>query len=138
MERSSAIIFDLDDTLYPERAFVVGGLRAAAVWVSARVGLSADGCAEGLTNLFEAGVRGDTFDVWLKKRRPSTAACRRYGVSLQRSHAAPQPVRGRDPDVHLFPWRGTQVRHGDGRPRRGPAPQIASLNISSMVQTRSP
>jgi putative hydrolase of the HAD superfamily len=67
MERSKAIIFDLDDTLYPERAFVLSGLRAAAEWLSRQVAVSADQCANGLTDLFEAGVRGSTFNVWLER-----------------------------------------------------------------------
>jgi putative hydrolase of the HAD superfamily len=67
MERSRAIIFDLDDTLYPERAFVVSGFSAAADWLSAQVGVPADQCAGGLVDLFEAGVRGSTFNVWLDR-----------------------------------------------------------------------
>jgi putative hydrolase of the HAD superfamily len=67
MEHSKAIIFDLDDTLYPERAFVVSGFSAAADWLSTEVGVPADQCARGLTDLFESDVRGSTFDVWLEK-----------------------------------------------------------------------
>jgi putative hydrolase of the HAD superfamily len=67
MERSKAIIFDLDDTLYPERAFVLSGLRAAAEWLSTQVAVSADQCASGLIDLFEAGIRGSTFNVWLER-----------------------------------------------------------------------
>ena len=67
MERSRAIIFDLDDTLYPERAYVVSGFSAAAGWLSTRVGVVPDRCAGELVDLFEAGVRGTTFDVWLDR-----------------------------------------------------------------------
>jgi putative hydrolase of the HAD superfamily len=67
MEGSKAIIFDLDDTLYPERAFVVSGFSAAAAWLSTQVDVAADECAGGLTDLFEGGVRGCTFDVWLER-----------------------------------------------------------------------
>jgi putative hydrolase of the HAD superfamily len=67
MELSRAIIFDLDDTLYPERAFVVSGLNAAATWVSTRVGVAPDRCAGELVELFDAGVRGTTFDIWLNR-----------------------------------------------------------------------
>jgi putative hydrolase of the HAD superfamily len=67
MERSRAIIFDLDDTLYPERAFVVSGFSAAAAWLSTRVRVAPDRCARELVDLFEAGVRGSTFDVWLDR-----------------------------------------------------------------------
>jgi len=67
MERSKAIIFDLDDTLYPERAFVVSGFGAAAAWLSTQVDVPAAQCAGGLVDLFEAGVRGRTFDAWLDR-----------------------------------------------------------------------
>jgi putative hydrolase of the HAD superfamily len=65
MERFKAIIFDLDDTLYPEHAFVVSGFSAAADWLSTQVGMPAHQCAGGLNDLFAAGVRGRTFDLWL-------------------------------------------------------------------------
>jgi putative hydrolase of the HAD superfamily len=36
---SRAVVFDLDDTLYPYRRFRVSGFAAAAAWLEARVGL---------------------------------------------------------------------------------------------------
>jgi putative hydrolase of the HAD superfamily len=65
MEHSRAIIFDLDDTLYPERAFVASGFSAAAAWLSTQVEVPAERCARELTDLFEGGIRGSTFDAWL-------------------------------------------------------------------------
>jgi putative hydrolase of the HAD superfamily len=60
-----AVVFDLDDTLYPERDFVLSGFRAVAGWTETHLGIPAhDGFAE-LRNLFEQGVRGDTFNRWL-------------------------------------------------------------------------
>src|SRR4030066_168009 len=38
-----AIGFDLDDTLYPERAFVLSGFGAVAGWIEAAVGLPGAG-----------------------------------------------------------------------------------------------
>jgi putative hydrolase of the HAD superfamily len=60
-----AIIFDLDDTLYPERSFVLSGFRAAAAWAEANLQIAADQALAELNDLFERGVRGNTFDVWL-------------------------------------------------------------------------
>ena len=34
-----AIIFDLDDTLYPERAYVLSGFHAVAVWGKTHLGV---------------------------------------------------------------------------------------------------
>jgi putative hydrolase of the HAD superfamily len=61
-----AIVFDLDDTLYPERDYVFSGFRAVATWAEEHLGIPAvQGFIE-LRRLFEDGVRGDTFDRWLE------------------------------------------------------------------------
>jgi len=68
VSRWRAIIFDLDDTLYPERDYVLSGFRAVAEWAKEHLGISAlQGFAE-LRSLFDSGVRGDTFDRWLRGR----------------------------------------------------------------------
>ena len=63
-----AVVFDLDDTLYPERDFVLGGFQAAARWAEAHLGVPADDGRDELWRLYESGVRGDTFDRWLDAR----------------------------------------------------------------------
>ena len=64
-----AIVFDLDDTLYPERAYVLSGFRAVATWAEEHLGiLQHQGFAE-LRRLFEDGVRGNTFNHWLESHR---------------------------------------------------------------------
>lgn len=65
MQRWQAIVFDLDDTLYPERSYVLSGFRAVAEWGAAQLGLDAVQSYVQLQALFEAGVRGDTFNRWL-------------------------------------------------------------------------
>ena len=67
MDRWRAVVFDLDDTLYPEREFVLGGFMAAARWAEARVGIHADVGYADLCRLYESGVRGDTFERWLEE-----------------------------------------------------------------------
>ena len=67
MRRWQAVVFDMDDTLYPERAYVLSGFRAVAAWVEERAGIPAtEGFGE-LRDLFEQGVHGDTFDRWLAR-----------------------------------------------------------------------
>jgi putative hydrolase of the HAD superfamily len=62
------VVFDLDDTLYPEAAFVRSGFRAVARHAEQALDIPADqGFAE-LWGLFEAGVRGTTFNQWLAAR----------------------------------------------------------------------
>lgn len=60
-----AIIFDMDDTLYPERSYVLSGFRAVAAWAEAQWQIPAAEGYEQLSDLFKAGVRGDTFNRWL-------------------------------------------------------------------------
>jgi len=60
-----AVVFDLDDTLYPERDFVLGGFRAAARWAEEHLGLEANEGYLDLCRLYQSGVRGDTFDRWI-------------------------------------------------------------------------
>lgn len=62
---SRAVVFDMDDTLYPERDFVLSGFRAVARWAEEALGLPAAPSITTLNTLFTAGVRGDTFNRWL-------------------------------------------------------------------------
>lgn len=60
-----AVIFDMDDTLYLERDFVLSGFAAVAAWAEHQLSIPQ---TEGLSQLkayFEEGVRGDTFNRWL-------------------------------------------------------------------------
>jgi putative hydrolase of the HAD superfamily len=66
--RTRAVVFDLDDTLYPEAAYVRSGFRAVAEAAERRFGVPAAEAYDELERLFEAGVRGDTFDRFLKAR----------------------------------------------------------------------
>ncbi|HXD59234.1 MAG TPA: HAD-IA family hydrolase [Thermoleophilaceae bacterium] len=68
MPRTRAVVFDLDDTLYPESAYVRSGFRAVAAEAARRYGVAADEAYAELERMFEEGVRGDTFDRWLKSR----------------------------------------------------------------------
>ncbi len=65
MRRYQALIFDLDDTLYPERAFAVGGFRAAASWLSGPAGRPADAIFAELLAIHDGGNRTGSFDLWL-------------------------------------------------------------------------
>lgn len=60
-----ALIFDLDDTLFPERQFVLSGFRAVSRWLSENYAL--DGGFETFEVLFLQGFRGNIFDLAMKK-----------------------------------------------------------------------
>lgn len=55
-----AVVFDLDDTLFPEREYVLSGLRAVSEWLAAN--RSAPGFLEIAEKLFHDGARGNIFD----------------------------------------------------------------------------
>lgn len=63
-----AVVFDLDDTLYLEQDYVLSGFRAVAGWAERRWLIPADDTYQELRRLFREGVRGDTFDCWLRGR----------------------------------------------------------------------
>jgi putative hydrolase of the HAD superfamily len=66
------VVFDLDDTIYPERAYVLSGFAAVAAAVATSAGeraLLEEWLAEG----FRSGVRGDAFDR-MRARFPDIAA----------------------------------------------------------------
>ncbi|MBT9315651.1 HAD family hydrolase [Leptothoe spongobia] len=59
------LIFDLDDTLFSEKEFVLSGFQAVEKWLSDSCQIS--GFYEVALNLFESGVRGNTFNLTLLK-----------------------------------------------------------------------
>src|SRR5688500_742872 len=62
--RVHTVVFDLDDTLYPERDFVLSGFAAVDAWLQANHRI--DGFAEKAEALFAAGHRGHIFDQALE------------------------------------------------------------------------
>lgn len=63
-----AIVFDLDDTLYPEYEYAFGGFRAVARWAESNLSVPSGSTFAEISLLFDAGHRGDIFDRWLKMR----------------------------------------------------------------------
>ncbi|MGH2791300.1 MAG: HAD family hydrolase [Actinomycetota bacterium] len=86
MRALQAVVFDLDDTLFPERDFVLSGFRAVAHWAEPRLGVPAERGFGELTALFESGVRGDTFARWLKGHGGGDPSLESVMVEVYRSH----------------------------------------------------
>jgi putative hydrolase of the HAD superfamily len=86
---TSAIVFDLDDTLYPERSFCLSGFRAVGSFVSTAYGVQ--GFGELCIQLFESGVRGSVFDTAASKLGMSVNVASL--VDLYRNHP---------PEISLF------------------------------------
>lgn len=68
MSKLRAIVFDLDDTLYPEYSYVRSGFCAVAQWVEKALGIPSSETFTELLHLFLKGVRGNTFNRWLESR----------------------------------------------------------------------
>jgi putative hydrolase of the HAD superfamily len=86
MAKIQAIVFDMDDTLYSEKDFVLSGFQAVAEWSSANLGITSERGYATLFDLYSQGVRNDTFDRWLtihELARPELAA---KFVEIYRAH----------------------------------------------------
>jgi len=62
------VVFDLDDTLYPERQFALCGFRACGEWAKAEFGI--EGLAEEMTRLLDVGMLGKLFTTVLQTHVP--------------------------------------------------------------------
>lgn len=94
MPSLQAVVFDLDDTLYPERAFVQSGFQAVANWVQEHLSIPAPRVLSELLQIFNEGVRGSIFNHWLEN----------YG--LQPDDWVPHMVqvyRGHYPTIQPYP-----------------------------------
>jgi|GEM_PF-837952 len=90
--RVQAIVFDLDDTLYPEHDYVHSGFRAVGEWVMTRWGNGE--FYEAAADMFEKGVRGSVFN----------AALERLGIAYAAEDVAAMLAcyRGHLPAIKLF------------------------------------
>ncbi|MFA7715233.1 MAG: HAD family hydrolase, partial [Candidatus Paceibacterota bacterium] len=61
-----AIIFDLDDTLYPEREAVESGFKAVSRYISNKHGLDYNMVLNVLVEGFKEGLRKKNFDIFLE------------------------------------------------------------------------
>ncbi|MGB7537484.1 MAG: HAD family hydrolase [Anaerolineales bacterium] len=88
-----AWIFDLDDTLYPEREYVRSGYRAIGEWAERRLKLSAVIVRAQLDSLFDGGFRGDAFQWWLSEQ----------GLPESLLPEMVKTYREHDPQIAFFP-----------------------------------
>lgn len=77
------VIFDLDDTLYPERAFALSAFDAIGEWAEANLGVA--GLSDDMVRLLDAGHLGQIFPLSLQ-RRGVDAAHAGHLLELYRQH----------------------------------------------------
>ncbi len=103
------LIFDLDDTLYAERDYAIGGFRAASTWAKAKLGADID--VDRMLALLDDGHLGKLFATVLAEARPDhttddlAAFVRAYG--------------GQTPDISLFPDAAEALAHWQPRRQLG-------------------
>ncbi len=65
MSYVNTLIFDLDDTLYPELTYVYSGFKHVAQWLSTHSKTSPDDLFHRMVDLLEKEGRGHIFDTIL-------------------------------------------------------------------------
>lgn len=89
------VVFDVDDTLYLERDFVLSGFAAVDAWLSRERGIL--GFGERACRLFAEGSRGRIFDAVLAELgQPACPAEVEQLVAVYREH---EPVLALQPDA---------------------------------------
>ena len=86
------VIFDLDDTLYPERQFAISGFRAAARWAETEFGVR--GLDAEMTAMLDGGMLGRIFTTVLAKHVPQHTP--------EHATAFHHAYRTCDPELKLF------------------------------------
>ena len=91
----SVLIFDLDDTLYPELDYILGGFRAAASAVEESWGHPAAETYRELERIFLSAPDAPVFDRWLERRGEG-------GTEGQDRDRMLSAYRGHRPELRLF------------------------------------
>jgi len=86
------VVFDLDDTLYPERQHAISGFQAAGNHAADTWGI--EGLAEDMTRMLDSGHLGALFKMALAAKRPDHSE-----ADLEALRAA---YRDHQPDLTLF------------------------------------
>jgi putative hydrolase of the HAD superfamily len=94
MSRFRAVIFDLDDTLYPEIEFVFSGFRAVSQWCHDQFGFPPDKTFTQLTLSYQNGNRADTFNRWFQDNGIDASLHIKRAIEVYRAHA---------PVINCFP-----------------------------------
>ncbi len=88
-----SVLFDLDNTLYPEIDFVRSGFRAVARYLGSRYELNEDSLFSQMLEILQSDGRGRIFDRLLENTRLYREERVKLLVSLYRSHR---------PDIKLY------------------------------------
>lgn len=80
------LIFDLDDTLYDERIYVLSGLRAVATYGHDHFGWDPTESFQYMLNVLDSYGRGQIFDAWLVSKGKYSRSLVKKCVNVYRHH----------------------------------------------------
>jgi putative hydrolase of the HAD superfamily len=127
------LVFDLDDTLYPERQFALSGFAAAGRWAETELGVA--GLAADMTRLLDGGHLGELFRIALAERLP--------GHQPEHLTGLLEAYRNHEPELALFDDAGWALAHFAGQAKLGlitdgthhvQAKKVAALGIAHHFQ----
>ena len=127
------LVFDLDDTLYPERQFALSGFAAAGSWAEAELGIT--GLAADMTRLLDGGHLGELFRIALAERLPEHRPEHLAGLL--------EAYRNHEPALTLFDDARWALGHFAGQVKLGlitdgthhmQARKVAALGIAPYFQ----
>ncbi len=131
--KRSVLVFDLDDTLYPELSYVHSGFRAVAAFLSPLLGAPAETLAASMIAEEAAHGRGQVFDSVLRQHgrwsKALVAACLRA-------------YRQHQPEISLFPDAERALARFAGQPlyivtdghKEVQARKVAALGMDKRVR----
>ncbi len=129
MRGNPILVFDLDDTLYPERQFALSGFEAAGRWAETTLGIG--GLAHDMTRLLDDGHLGGLFGMALAARLPDHLP--EHLASLIEAYRDHEPVLDLFDDaawaLDRFSGEGTLGLITDGT-HRVQAKKVAALGIA--------
>lgn len=110
---SLILIFDLDDTLYPEETYVFSGMRAVAKMLNENFSLACESTEKRLIEIMKIEGRGKVFDIFLQENGLLTKKIIKKCLHSYRHHS---PVITLYPDaievMHKFKGRKYLVTDG--------------------------
>ena len=124
------LVFDLDDTLYPERQFALSGFAAVERWAATELGV--EGLAAEMTRLLDEGHLGELFRIALAEKLPGHLPEQLAGLL--------EAYRNHEPKLDLFEDARWALASFAGRARLGmitdgthhmQARKVAALGIAN-------
>jgi len=128
-----AVLFDMDDTLYPESDFVKSGFRAVSCYLRSKYGLAEDWLLDEMLRILQRDGRGKVFDTLLENLGLYSDDHIKLLVYIYRSHRPTiYPFRDVLPIVDNLKKDGLRlgiVTDGMGSVQRN---KIAALGMESL------